>query len=68
MSEIPEIDYKDITEKYSEKLAQQQLQIFQLENIAESLRKQRDEARRNLADLQAAQSATAENAVEKPSA
>lgn len=61
MSEIPAIDYKAITEKYSGKVAELQLQLFSLENIAESLRNERDEARRNLADLQAVQSAHAEN-------
>lgn len=78
MSDIPAIDYQQITEKYSAKVAEQQLHIFSLENIADSLRRERDEARRNLADLQRAQAAAtaeteddapaAENAAEKPSA
>jgi hypothetical protein len=54
VSDIPSVDYKAVAEKLSARNAELQHQIFQLENIGDQLLGQRDEARRNLADLQLA--------------
>lgn len=49
MSNLPEIDHQKVANKLAVKLAEANLQITQIEALAESLRDQRDEALRELA-------------------
>lgn len=48
MTDLPDIDLKKVNSKLTLKLADLQNQVFQLENLAEQLRDERDEARDNL--------------------
>jgi hypothetical protein len=55
---LPEIDYRVVAQKISAKMADQILQTAALENLAESLRTQRDEAAATARELQEAANKT----------
>lgn len=54
-SELPAINYRAVSEKYAARNSELQLQVFSLENLADSLRAERDESRREYRTLLSAQ-------------
>lgn len=58
MSDLPEIDYQQVSRKLAEDLGTEvsnlKFQLRQMESLVLAVQAERDEARRHLADLQAA--------------
>lgn len=64
MSDLPAINYQIVSQKLASKVAELTLQCTALENLAESLRTQRDETTAEVSSLRQEKAASASSAID----